>query len=78
MTNQITLTEKSLSLFLSLARDAKNWNGEPLLDVSKEERGNLTQLKREGLLSTFRDEGCDWVIFSQAGSEFAAQHGIKL
>lgn len=74
----IEITEASLALFLTLAKDAGNWNGQPLLDITKEERGNLTQLKRAGLLVTFNDSGCDWVDFKPAGVALAASHGIKI
>jgi len=73
----ITLTPASKSLFISFAEDADNWGGEPLLDITAEQRGNLTDLKKHGLLTTFRDEGCDWVIFTDAGREFAAANGIE-
>jgi hypothetical protein len=73
-----TLTTASQSLFISLASDADNWGGQPLLDISASQRGNLTDLKKNGLLTTFRDEGCDWVIFTDAGREFAAANGIEI
>ena len=72
------ITETSLALFLTLARDADNWGGNPLLDITSAQRGNLTQLKTADLLSTFRDEGCDWVSFTDAGKALAAEHGIDL
>jgi hypothetical protein len=34
-----------------------------MLDITKEQRGNLTQLKKAGLLRTFKDEGIEWVVF---------------
>ena len=72
------ITDLSLALFVSLANDADNWNGQPLLDITAAQRGNLTQLKQAGLLTTFRDEGCDWVDFTAAGKAFAAERGITL
>lgn len=35
-----------------------------MLDISKEQRGNLTQLKKEKILTTAKDEGCEFVYFS--------------
>lgn len=75
------ITQKSTELFLAYARDAANWSGNPLIGGnvggSKEERGNLTQLKRAGLIQTFRSDGLDWIEFTTAGVELAASHGIS-
>lgn len=76
------ITETSKQVFLSYAKDACNWSGTPLVGGnvggSKEERGNLTQLKKAGLITTFHEEGCDWVAFTAAGKAYAAQHGVDL
>lgn len=74
----MNITETSLKVFLSYAADADNWNGTPLFDGTKEERGNLTQLKQADLLTTFHDEGCLWIDFTDAGKALAADHGINL
>ena len=34
MTTMTEITEASLSLFISLANDAENWSGEPLIDIT--------------------------------------------
>lgn len=62
----ITLTPASLALFIALVEDSGNWSNMPMLDISAAERGNLTDLKKHGLLHTDRDEGIDWVIFDFA------------
>ena len=49
-----------------------------MLDCSKEERGNLTQLKRAGLLTTFRSDGEEFVEFTAAGEALAGDYGISL
>lgn len=74
----ITLTAASQSLFIALASDANNWSGQPLVDISTSQRGNLTDLKKNGLLTTFRYEGCDFADFTDAGKALAADHGIKI
>lgn len=74
----MNITPDSLNLFLELAADAANWSGQPLLDITKEQRGNLTQLKTNNLLTTFRDDGCDWVVFTDEGKALALEHHIKL
>lgn len=76
------ITDTSKKVFLAYAKDAANWSGTPLIGGnvggSKEERGNLTQLKRAGLITTFRSEGCDWVVFTDAGKDYAAKNGIEI
>lgn len=76
------ITTQSLKVFLAYAEDAGNWSGVPLVGGnvggSKEERGNLTQLKRAGLIETDVDEGCTWLYFTDAGKALAATHGIEL
>ncbi len=74
----MSITDASLALFLSLADDAANWSGTPPAWVSKEERGNLTQLKRAGLLTTFVDEGDPFATFTPTGVTLAAEHGFDL
>ena len=66
-----TITTASLDLFRALATDAGNWSGTPLFDGDKRERGNLTDLKKRGLLVTYTDEGCTFVTFTPKGVEFA-------
>ncbi len=72
------ITDTSLELFKSLADDAANWSGTPPCWVSAQERGNLTQLKRAGLLVTFVDEGDPFAYFTKAGIALAAEHGFDL
>lgn len=74
----MNLTPASLALFISLAEDAANWSGTPPAWVSAQERGNLTQLKRAGLLTTFVDGGDPFATFTPLGIELAGEHGIDL
>lgn len=78
----MNITETSLKVFLMYAKDAGNWSGTPLIGGnvggSKEERGNLTQLKRAGLIRTSRSDGFDYVEFTQEGVKLAAEHGINV
>lgn len=78
MATTTNITEASLALFKALAEDAANWSGTPPAWVTAEERGNLTQLKRAGLLKTFVDEGDPFAQFTDAGVAFAAEHGIDI
>ena len=71
-----SLTPESLALFLALAKDAGNWSGSPMVDVTPAQRGNLTQLKRAGLLTTFVDEGIAFADFTPAGIALADSHGV--
>lgn len=78
----MNITETSLQLFLDYARDAGNWSGTPCVGGnvggSKNERGNLTQLKKAGLITTFADEGQTWIHFTAEGKEFAKKHGVEI
>lgn len=78
MTNAINLTAESLELFIEIASDAGNWNGQPIINISKEQRGNLSDLKKKGLLATFSDEGCDWADFTPEGKSLAQIYGINI
>lgn len=86
MTNEhpasINLTKTSLDVFVAYAEDADNWSGMPLVGGnvggSKEERGNLTQLKKAGLIETTYEEGHTWIIFTDMGVEYAAALGITI
>lgn len=76
------ITQTSLDLFLAYARDAGNWSGTPCVGGnvggSKEDRGNLTQLKRAGLITTDKSDGQTWVNFTDAGRVLAAAHGVEI
>jgi hypothetical protein len=67
-----------MTLFLALANDAGNWAGTPMVDITKEQRGNLTQLKTANLIETFTDDYATWADFTDAGKELAAENGIEL
>ena len=77
------ITEQTRKLFLEYAQDADNWGGTPLVGGnvggSKQDRGNLTQLKKAGLIATEQDaDGCLWLYFTDAGKAYAASLGVKL
>jgi len=69
--NATQLTPASVKLFQALWNDAPNWNGTPLVDLTAEERGNLTQLKRAKLVETFNSDGDMFVAFTDAGRAYA-------
>lgn len=81
MTMDPSITEASRAVFLAYAKDAGNWNGSPLVGGnvggSKAERGNLTQLKKAGLIETQLDEGNTWIYFTQLGREYARELGVS-
>lgn len=74
----ITITPRSMDLFLELANNAGNWAGEPLFEGNAADKGNLTQLKQAGLVETFVDGGCSFVIFTAEGRKLAMENGIDL
>lgn len=80
---QVEITDESMRVFKMYAKDARNWNGSPLVGGnvggSKEERGNLTQLKKAGLITTFEyEKGFVFIIFTAKGEEYAKSLGIDL
>jgi len=76
------LTEDSVRLFKDIANDAGNWGGTPMVGgnvcTTKADLGNLTDLKKHGLLSTFESDGCQFVSFTKKGVYTAEFYGIKL
>ena len=76
---KIGITNESFNVFIAYLLDAPNWSGTPLVGGnvggSKEERGNLTQLKRAGLITTFRDEDETWINFTEKGVALAHDLG---
>ncbi len=71
-----SITEASKALFITFCKDSGNWAGNPMIDITPEQCGNLTQLKKSGLLGTFRSDGCDFVSFTSDGIAYAATLGF--
>lgn len=76
------ITGKSLELFLAYAWDAANWSGTPPVGHnvggSKADRGNLTQLKKVGLITTELSDGDTWIHFTEKGHQLANSYGIEI
>ena len=76
------LTEASQKLFVDLANDACNWSGTPLwggnVGGSKADNGNLTDLKKHGLVSTFESDRLEWVSFEPAAVALAKELNLNL
>lgn len=82
------ITDRSLALFKAYAKDSGNWAGTPCVGANvpdtKEDRGNLTQLKKAGLIETWRDEPdppnprCIWLRFTPAGVKYARELGYPM
>ena len=75
------ITAASQELFTLLAEDAGNWGSmvptDGNIDMTAAQRGNLTQLKKAGLVTTTQYEGAAWVLFTAAGVAYAEELGIK-
>ena len=76
------ITERSHQLFMAYANDAGNWGGTPLVggnvENTAEDRGNLTQLKKAGLIETSTDEGSIWIKFTSKGKDYAKLHNVEI
>lgn len=70
------LTAASEALFRTLVDDAGNWSGTPEVCVTAAQKGNLTDLKRAGLLTTQMDRGVSFAYFTPAGAELAKALGL--
>lgn len=79
---EMNITEQSKKVFIAYAKDADNWSGTPLVggNVSgtKEDRGNLTQLKKAGLIETFAYDGAKYINFTPQGKQYAKELGIDI
>ena len=77
-----TLSPETLALFIVLVEDAGNWSGQPMIGqganvaTTKETRGNITDLKRKGLVTTYKDRGDTFVAFTPAAKELAVSLGL--
>ena len=80
-TTKIELTEASEKLLADIAGDTGNWNGCPMVYGNvcrtKADLGNLTDLKKKGILETFKDEGIEWICFTDEGYEQLDIRGIE-
>ena len=83
--SEIRLTEESHAAFMEYANDAPNWGGTPLISGnvsgSKKRNGNLTDLKRKGLIVTQPDDerpSLHWLTFTGLGRDYSKLHGIDI
>jgi hypothetical protein len=78
----MSLTPASLALFIAFAEDAGNWNGMPMVngnvEVSKQQRGNLSDLVQKGIVRVEDDGGDSFVVFTQQGRECALLFGCEI
>lgn len=76
------LTPASHDLFMEFANDAGNWSGTPPTDgnvqMTNSQRGNLTHLKKLGLITTDEYDGSAWVYFTEKGIVYACKNGVDL
>jgi len=80
----MTITQQSKTLFISYVESAPDWGGMPLVGgnviISEQvDKGNLTHLKKLGLVETqvFEDDPrCTWLIFTRAGKMYAETLGF--
>ena len=77
-----TVDVTTLDRFLQYAADAANWSGTPLVggnvggDAS--DKGYIVNMKKRGLVTTFKYDGDIWMHFTDEGVALAAQHGITI
>lgn len=71
-----TLTPATEALFRALVDDAGDWSGTPIVEVTRSQKGNLTDLKEKGLLTTQADRGTVFAYFTAKGVELAKSLGL--
>ena len=73
------LSEASAALFTALAKDACNWSDQPMIgpdsniNTDLSQRGNITDLKRKGLICTVTEHRATFVCFTQEGAVLATE-----
>ena len=77
------LTAASHNLFMEYADDAKNWGGRPFLnegniEITKEQRGNITDLLKKGFIFICGTEDGDLLAFTEKGIAYAAKQGVEI
>lgn len=73
-----TWTTATEDLFRDFAYWANEFGGNPWVEITKEQRGNLSDLKRRGLLTTAEYEpGESYVIFTPEGKKLAEELGYS-
>ena len=76
------LTPKSEQVLLDYARDAENWNGEPLVGANvrcgtiKQDKAALEDLRDKGLIILRIEEGSTFIKYTLEGKKYAARKGI--
>lgn len=78
----VELTQTSKEFFVMLAKDAPNWNDQPMIDnATREEKGTITDLKKKGLIAVVGTEKtpeniATFVGFTQDGVDLAVELGF--
>ena len=81
---KVGLTRDTLHLLALFAKDAPNWSDHPYVGdnftITPSLKGNLTDLKQKGLITTQYDEdaGMDYVTFTDAGKIVARIVGFPI
>ena len=80
------LTQRSQAIFLAFAKDAGNWSGCPWINGNveihtHEDRGNLADLVKKGLITIHHDHGdnglpMSFIMFTETGKAYAKQNGV--
>jgi hypothetical protein len=77
------LTPGSLALFTRICKATGNWGGTPptydfITGPNDPNKGHLTDLKKNGLVRTDRDEGIDWIFITDKGTAEASALGLEI
>jgi hypothetical protein len=72
----------TLRRFYEYAKDADNWSYTPLVGGNvggdNQDKGFTLNMKKLGLITTWRDEGCTWMRLTESGKTLAKRWGIDI
>jgi hypothetical protein len=76
--NKCEMTAETWDLFKDIVGDMGNWSGTPPCynHITAARRGNLADLKKRGLVSTFESDGEEWISVEAPGLSLARELGL--
>ena len=69
--------------FLAYAEDADNWSGTPWVNIgnieaTKAMKDHLRYAQKRNLLALNKEDGQQYIVFTEKGAAFAREHGISV
>jgi hypothetical protein len=76
----VYLSDESMKMFKELCEEARIWDTNPFWtpELTKHQRGNMSDLSKKGLIQTEKSEDGLLTYFTDAGIEFAKNIGERV